>query len=141
WGVGDFLTPGMDPKVAITVGKTDIRTETVERRFMRAFDQFKQSREAQNANRDEVKQMILASTVQGMARTATADAVAGDLGIVIPVARVRDAIREEPGFKDPNGSFSQLRYAQILANNNLTEKAFVADLTSELREKTMLDPV
>ena len=31
WGIGDFLTPGMDPRIALSVGKREIKLDEVQR--------------------------------------------------------------------------------------------------------------
>ncbi|TAL03028.1 MAG: hypothetical protein EPO08_05400, partial [Rhodospirillaceae bacterium] len=140
WGVGDFLTPGMDPNVAITVGKTDISTDEVEQHFHQDLDRFKQSLGAHRADSSEIRRTVLAGTVDKLTHVAAADAVTKYMGLVITKDRLRDTIRQQAAFKDTNGSFNQLQYTQALANNGLTEKMFVGMVMSDLRRQTILQP-
>ena len=141
WGVGDVLTPGTDPNIAITVGKTDISAAEVDKRYHQDLDRFKKSLVGQNAETPEIRRGVLADTVSTLSHVAAANAVTTDMGLAITKDRLRDAIRQEAAFKDANGTFSQLQYTQALSNNNLTEKAFVDMMMSDLHRETLLQPV
>jgi peptidyl-prolyl cis-trans isomerase D len=139
WGVGDFLTPGMDPNIAMTVGKTEISSDDLQRRFSRELDRFKQS--LGTIDSEEMRRSILNALVQDMSRGAVIDAVGQDLGLVVTDARLRDGIRQETAFKDETGAFSQLQFNQVLYNNRLTEKGFLKIYASDIRQSTLMNPV
>src|SRR5690348_13559721 len=118
WGVGDALNRGMNPKVAVSVGKSEIGLEDVQFRYTRDLERMKGS--MGKIESDDMKRSILNQTVQEIARDTTLDNAASDLGIVITDDHLRGTIRENPAFKDETGAFSQQRYADVLFRNNLT---------------------
>ena len=140
WGVGDVIAPGMDPNIAVAVGRTDITADDLQNRFRRELEQYKKQL-GRTIDAPEMKRSILLALVQDMSRAATVDAVAQDMGVVITDARLREAIREQSAFKDETGSFSQLQYSRVLYDNNLTERMFLKSFSAEIRQAAVLQPV
>jgi peptidyl-prolyl cis-trans isomerase D len=138
WGVGDFIQPGMDPGVAVSVGKRNITLDDLQRRYTREMDRFRET--IGSVDSDDLRRSILNSLVQDITRTATVDAAAQDMGIVVTEQRLREEIRNTEAFKDEAGNFDQLRYSQTLAQSQLTEQDFIDLISSDLRVRAMLTP-
>jgi peptidyl-prolyl cis-trans isomerase D len=142
WGIGDFLTPGMDPSIAVTVGNTDISATELQRDFSNQLDQLRQSMGGHAIDSPELKRSVLATTLDRLTRSTTADVAAHDMGIVVTQDRLRDEIRHEKMFQDPNGGgFNQMLYARILASNQLTEKQYLSLITADIRRNTLMQPI
>src|SRR5688572_18696828 len=95
WGVGDFMTPGMDPNLAIQAGKTDVTLSDLQRRYEQDLERFKQLTGNKRIDSPEIKRAVLNQTVQDITYTATADAYGQDVGLVITTERLRDAVRDQ----------------------------------------------
>ncbi|MDD9877972.1 MAG: SurA N-terminal domain-containing protein [Magnetovibrio sp.] len=66
---------------------------------------------------------------------------AQDLGVVISDGMIRGAIIDEPMFKGLAGNFDRTRFAEILAQNGLTEANYVARLRQDLATGQLIDSV
>src|SRR4051812_20417573 len=65
WGVGDFIgTGGLDPAIAMKVGKTSIRAEEFNRRYTSELERLRQSIGADSANQPAIKRSIANSVVK-----------------------------------------------------------------------------
>lgn len=142
WGVGDFVgTPGLDPSIAVKVGKTQVRAEEFARRYNRELDRLRQSLGPDAAERPGIKRSVASSVISDITTTATLDGAGQDFGITITDDRLRNEIRNEPTMKDPSGTFSPLLYQQLLRDNGMTEGQFTRLYASDLRRATVLKPV
>ena len=142
WGVGDFVgTSGLDPTIAVRVGKTQIRAEEFQRRYNRELERMRQQMGQDIADRPGMKRSVATSVVGDITNTATLDGAGQDLGIVITSDRLRNEIRNESFLKDQSGAFSALAYQQMLRDNGMTEGQFARLYTSDLRRATVLKPV
>jgi peptidyl-prolyl cis-trans isomerase D len=141
WGVGDVLTPGMDPNLAIKVGRTEVSLADLKRRFEVDQERFKEQAGGKLDSTPELKSSILKRTVDQITHTATADAYGLDIGLTVPDARLREEIRNQAAFKDASGNFNNLQYQQILRSNSITEKSYLGMVASDIRRQAMLQPV
>ena len=142
WGIGDFLgTNGLDPTIAVKVGKTQIRAEEFQRRYNRELERLRQQMGQDISDRPGMKRSVASSVVNDITNTATLDGAGQDLGIVITTDRLRNEIRNESFLKDQSGTFSTMAYQQMLRENGMTEGQFMRLYTSDLRRATVLKPV
>ena len=57
WGVGDFIgAGGLDPTIAVKVGKTTVLTDEFQRRFNQELDRFKRTVGPEAAQEEALKQ-------------------------------------------------------------------------------------
>jgi peptidyl-prolyl cis-trans isomerase D len=142
WGVGDFIgSGGLDPAIAVQVGKTTIRSEEFRRRYTQEIEKLRQSMGPDGAEQEAVKRSVANAIVQDFTHTATLDGAGLDLGVVITPERLRNEIQNEKAFQGPGGTFSQAAYGQVLASAGMTESSFVKLYAADLRRATMLKPV
>ncbi len=140
WGVGDFLTSTIDPKLVATVGKTDIGLDEVNARYTSELARYRQTF-GNNLDSEDIKRSILNSMVQDMTRSATIDNAAEDMGLVIRRERLRAEIAQDPAFKDETGQFDQMLYARVLNENRLTENGFLRIYRQMLHQRAVLYPL
>ena len=121
WGVGDMTTGligGSDK--AISAGD-----ESLSREVAIEFDRTRRSY-LPNATVGEALQSGLLSELTGvLARDVVFGAEAGKLGITVTRDMQRNAVANEPSFKDELGDFSQTRFISILANAGLSEADYL----------------
>ena len=143
WGVGDFLgAGGLDPSIALKIGKTEIRTDEFQRRFTSEMERFKQSMGPSATAEESFRRAIAQALIQDMTRTATINAAGRAMDVVIPRDTLFNLIRDEKSFADPTtGQFSQMQFAQVLAQNNVTERGFVEMFEQDLRSQRMIRPI
>ncbi len=142
WGVGDFIGTGaLDPGIVVKVGPTEISTLEFQRRFDQELNRFKEEVGSETARSDGVKRSIANALIQDIMQTATVNAAAQELGIVIPLQRLQSNLFKEPAFQNSVGTFDQGRFADALYQNKLTESQFLDMLTADLRRSTMISPV
>ncbi|MBX7198873.1 MAG: peptidyl-prolyl cis-trans isomerase [Rhodospirillaceae bacterium] len=143
WGVGDFIgAGGLDPSIALKIGKTEIRTDEFQRRYTSELERFKQSMGATATTEESFRRAIVQALIQDLTRTATIDAAGRAMDVVIPRDTLFELIRDEKAFADPtSGQFSQMQFAQVLAQSNLTERGFVDMFEQDLRSQRMIRPI
>src|SRR5262245_33255889 len=96
WGVGDFIgTSGLDPAVAVQVGKTTIRSEEFRRRYTQEIDRLRASMGPEAIAQEGIKRSVANSIVQDFTHTATLDGAGLDMGVVITPERLRKEIQAE----------------------------------------------
>lgn len=143
WGVGDFIgAGGLDPSVALRIGKTEIRADEFQRRYTSELERFKQSMGPSATAEESFRRAIAQALIQDMTRTATIDAAGRAMNVVIPRDTLFTLIRGEKVFADPTtGEFSQMQFAQVLAQANVTERGFVDMFEQDLRSQRMIRPI
>ena len=122
WGVGDMTTGligGSDK--AISAGDESLSPREVAIEFDRTRRSY-----LPNATVGEALQSGLLSELTGvLARDVVFGAEAGKLGITVTRDMQRNAVANEPSFKDELGDFSQTRFISILANAGLSEADYL----------------
>lgn len=142
FGIGDFVgTGGLDPNIAIKVGEREVNVVEFQRRYDMEYNNFKQSVGDQIPDSEMMRRSIMDSMIQEMTRSAITESAAADMGVVVTDDQLRAAIRQQDAFKDPTGNFSQIVFGEVLAQNQLTEAAFLDLLRSDLRQRVLLQPV
>ena len=141
WGIGDVITPGVDPNVAIQGGRFEVRATELQRQYALQIDRLRESLGAESADDASMKKMVLDNTVQDLKQTAITNMAALELGIIVTPERVRDNIMAQSAFHDETGKFSALRFAEVLNQNQLTEQMFTKLVEDDLRQRLFLGPV
>ena len=143
WGVGDFIgAGGLDPQIALKIGKIEVRTDEFQRRYTAELERFKQSMGASATTEESFRRAIAQALIQDMTRTVTVNAAGAAMEVTIPRDTLFTLIRDDKSFADPTtGQFSQMQFAQVLAQNNLSERGLVDMFEQNLRNQLMVRPV
>ena len=138
WGVGDMTTGligGSDK--AISAGDESLSPREVAIEFDRTRRSY-----LPNATVGEALQSGLLSELTGvLARDVVFGAEAGKLGITVTRDMQRNAVANEPSFKDELGDFSQTRFISILANAGLSEADYLKQVDTALRRTQIVEAV
>jgi peptidyl-prolyl cis-trans isomerase D len=123
WGIGDIFSLRLDSRVA-QVGDTEVSAS----RFADALAR-EQSRVSRQARQLVSYDMMRAAGLDrnilaGLIRDAAFTEELATLGILASDRAVVDAVRSDPAFKDPAGSFSDQSYQFVLAQMGMSAKAF-----------------
>lgn len=141
WGIGDVITPGIDPNIAIQGGRFEVRATDLQRRFQAQLERMRENLGAEAIADPALKQMVLNNTVEELRRTAITNMAAFELGIDVTPERVRDNITARSAFKDETGTFNPLKFSEVLIQNQLTETGFTKLVEDDLRQQTLLNPI
>lgn len=141
WGIGDVIAPSIDPNVAIQGGRFEVRASEVQRRFQVQIERLRENLGAEAAADPALKQLVLNNTVEELRQTAVTNMAALEMGIDVTDARVRDNVTAQAAFKDETGKFNPMRFAEVLAQNQMTEPAFAKLVEDDLRQQTLMGPI
>ncbi len=142
FGIGDFMgTGGLDPNVALKVGKRELNMVEFQRRYDTQYARFKESVGGQIPDNEAMRKSIMDALVQELTRTTLVEGAADDLGVVVTDEQLRNLVRQMDAFHDDTGNFSQRVYGEVLAQNNLTEPAFLEMMRGEIRQRALLQPI
>jgi peptidyl-prolyl cis-trans isomerase D len=141
WGIGDFMTGGnLTPGTAIKVGGSEVKTSVLQRRFDQDMERFRQATGGADIPPEIMKRTVMESTLDGLKKSATFDEAARDVGIVVSPDQLRRAVYEFKTFHE-DGKFNRMKFEQLLAQNNLTEAAYLKMLESDLHQITLMQPI
>lgn len=138
WGVGDMTTGligGSDK--AISAGKQSMSPREVALKFDLARRNY-----LPNATMGEALESGLLQELAGaLARDVVFRAEADRLGLTVTRDMQRDAVANEPSFRDELGNFSQSRFISALANAGLSEEDYLKEVDFALRRMQIVDAV
>ncbi|MCA0202213.1 MAG: peptidyl-prolyl cis-trans isomerase [Proteobacteria bacterium] len=142
FGIGDFVgTGGLDPNVAVKVGKREMNMIEFQRRYDTQYDRFKESVGGQLPDNEAMRRSIMDAVVAEITRSSLVEGAADDLGVVVTDEQLRDNVRKMEVFNDETGNFSQRVFGEVLAQNNLSEAAFLEMMRGEIRQRALMQPI
>ncbi|MGE3475336.1 MAG: peptidyl-prolyl cis-trans isomerase [Rhodospirillaceae bacterium] len=142
FGIGDFVgTGGLDPNIALKVGKREMNAVEFQRRYDQQYSRFKESVGGQLPDNEAIRRSIMDATVAELTRASLVEGAADDLGVVVTDAQLRNDVRKMDAFNDETGNFSQRVFGEVLSQNGLSEAAFLELMRGELRQRALMQPV
>jgi peptidyl-prolyl cis-trans isomerase D len=141
WGIGDiFRNWGTDTSVA-KVGSQEISTDQVGQELHAEMDQLRNVL-GNSIDADQAKQLGLLNTaVEHVVGGVLLDLETQHLKLLVGDDAVRQAIINDPNFKNQQGSFDHDRYIQLLAANHLTESAYEDSVRANMIRNQLTDAV
>ena len=141
FGVGDFVGGNsLAPSIALKVGSTEVRTDTLQRRFTQEVDRFRQAMGGQQFDDTMIKRATMGTLLRNLTGTAALMAAGKDMGVEVTRDELRDTIIKLPVFQ-VDGKFSQTRFNEVLMSNNIQEPLFLEEVRGDLSRSAMLQPV
>ena len=135
WGVADVFTGWGRGSIA-KVGERDIRVEDFQRAFQNELrtisDRSGRRISAEDARAAGLDNRILSQLMAGAAVSEHAD----ELNLAVSDAELLDALKKDPVFAGPDGSFSRIGFEDSLYRAGFTEKSYLAiRRNDELRQQ------
>jgi peptidyl-prolyl cis-trans isomerase D len=128
WGIGDFLRQGSNDVTIITVGGTKIESAEIQQAMQREIARMRQMFGA-DFDLAQAKQLGVVSRVTDTLVTdALLDREARRQDLVVGQKQILAEIEREPAFHNPSGQFDKQIMIAVLAQNNLTEQQYAAQL-------------
>ncbi|KAA2243934.1 peptidylprolyl isomerase [Salinarimonas soli] len=138
WGINDIFRGGVRTAVA-KVGDVEISADTFRTAYQaeiqRLQRQTRQSITPDRARALGLDQRVLARLISEAALNQRANT----LNLAASDELVARSVREDEGFRGPNGTFDRNRFNEILRDNNLSEQAFVREQRSALARLQLAD--
>ena len=135
WGIGDVVR-GYGTHTLVQVGSATITPEQFREEYDRALSLLSR-RAGQMISRDQARAMGLDRQVlKRMIDDAALSERARQLGLNVTDATVAREITENPAFRGPSGRFDRAYFNEVLRDNGLSERGFVAlERSNQLRRQ------
>ncbi len=133
WGIGDMTGAISNPDSVASVAGNKISQREFQEQFRREMNQIRAR--IGDVDIEQARNLgIVQSTLNGLISRRLITEQADDLGLVIGDEQIAVRIRNEAAFRNELGQFDRARYQQVLANNGLSEAAYVASLKNDIRQ-------
>ncbi|MGH6870986.1 MAG: SurA N-terminal domain-containing protein [Rhizomicrobium sp.] len=137
WGIGDVLRGGSNDTNVATVGSRAIPVEEYQRDYKNMIKNA-QTRFGE-LSPDQIKKLNIADrALQSLINEAAENDLADRLGLTVGDAQVTTAIRNNPAFIGPLGTFDRNTFLRVLNAYEYSEPAFVAYLRDGARRDQIL---
>jgi peptidyl-prolyl cis-trans isomerase D len=136
WGVGGFQ--GSEKAILATVDGERIETRDFQKRYQKRLESLRRQRE--DLDTQDLRQMDFKRRVfqQMVDRKLLLDA-AGELGLVLPRARIREQIQGMEVFQGRDKTFNASRYVSVLRANRMSPAQFEAGLQRDILVQKMAE--
>ena len=133
WGIGDMVgNIGGSGEIA-QVGGSKISQREFTEQFRREMNRIRSR--IGNVNAQQARNLGLAdSTLNGLIARRLLGLQAAELGLLISDEQVIDQIQRQPAFRNALGQFDRSVFQVALANNGLSEGAYVASLRQDTQQ-------
>lgn len=124
WGVADVFTGYRQGSLA-TVGKIEISQDEYRRSYQLQLDDLR--RRFQNRITPEQARMfgLDQQVLSRLVGAAALDSHAKELNLALSQSAVADAIRRDPMFANPDGSFNRLAFESALRQSGIAEQSYL----------------
>jgi len=140
WGIADIFR-GFGSDVVVTAGDTEIPVERFNAEYRRRIADFAERIGQPISPAEGRKYGIDRQVIAQLAGAAVLSEEAQDLGIAIPDAVVAADIRADQTFHGAFGKFDRQTFQLALAQNQISEKAFVNDRREYMIRDQLLSTV
>ncbi len=139
WGIEDMLHRSPGNRSLVTVGKQTISSDEYRKRLAVQTDAIRRKLGA-NYSPELLKQLNVAQFVlRQMVQESLLTQEAERIGFVPDEMSVIRAIRKDPAFLKPDGSFDKARFENTLRNSGISEKSYIEQLRSQIASAALLD--
>ena len=133
WGIGDMITPGGNTNQVAEVDGTPITQREFQDQFQREMNRIRAR--IGNIDAQQARNLGLAdSTLDGLIARRLLGLQASDLGLLVSDAQVIEQIQRQPAFRNALGQFDRTMFEVTLANNGISEGAYVASVRQDTQQ-------
>lgn len=134
WGIGDMVGGITNPDEIAEVGDTKITQREFQEQFRREMDRIRAR--IGNIDSQQARNLGLAdSTLNGLISRRLLGLQAAELGLLVSDAQVIEQIQRQPAFRNALGQFDRSVFQVTLANNGISEGAYVASLRQDTQQE------
>ena len=133
WGVGDMVGNLSTPREVANVGGSAIGTLEFREQYRRELSRLRQR--IGEIEPEQARGLGLAdATLNGLISNRLLARQARDLGLLVSDAQIIEQIHAQPAFRNALGQFDRTVFANVLANNGLSEGEYVASVRQEAQQ-------
>ena len=133
WGIGDMVTPGGNINQVAEVDGTAITQREFQDQFQREMNRIRAR--IGNIDAQQARNLGLAdSTLNGLISRRLLGLQASDLGLLVSDEQVIEQIQRQPAFRNALGQFDRSMFQITLANNGISERAYVASIRQDTQQ-------
>lgn len=133
WGIGDMVGGISNSNEVAEVGGTKITQREFQEQFRREMDRIRSR--IGNIDSQQARNLGLAdSTLNGLISRRLLGLQAADLGLLVSDEQVVAQIQRQPVFRNSLGQFDRSVFQVTLANNGISEGAYVASLRQDTQQ-------
>ncbi len=125
----------------ITVGDVHVSAEDLTRKFTKEVDRVRGAVGGKFSEQEAIQMGLLQNLIGTETSRAAMQMAAYGLGVTVSPEMLRSAVFAVPEFQDENGEFNRQRFEYFLSKARMSEQAFMANLTTELLEGQILNPI
>lgn len=134
WGIGDMVGGMGSTNEIAEVGGTKITQREFQEQFRREMDRIRSR--IGNIDSQQARNLGLAdSTLNGLISRRLLGLQAADLGLLVSDEQVVEQIQRQPAFRNALGQFDRSVFQVTLANNGVSEGAYVASLRQDTQQE------
>ena len=138
WGIGDVFRGNSLRKTVAKVGNSDISVQQLNRLFEETLAQARQ-KVAPNLTAQQARQMgLLEKALEGEIKRQLIDMEIQRQGINVSPESVLKVLADEPQFRTKDGQFNKPLFRQLLEQQRLSEKAFIARGQQDMSRRLLL---
>ncbi len=133
WGIGDMAGVISNPNEVATVGDTKVTQREFQEQFRREMERIRGR--VSNIDAEQARNLGVAdATVNGLIARRLLALQAAELGLLVSDEQIRRQIRRNPTFRNALGEFDPSIFRTTLANNGLSEGAYVVSLRQDTQQ-------
>ncbi|WP_018698359.1 peptidylprolyl isomerase [Amorphus coralli] len=138
WGIADIFR-GFGVNQLAKVGDTEITAVEFQRDYQRAIQRLSQQMGRPIPADEAISYGLPQQILSTLATDALLTDAATDFGVNVGDERVAEQIREQQAFRGPSGQFDRTQFQRILANNGMTEDAYIEDERKRMDRRQLVD--
>jgi peptidyl-prolyl cis-trans isomerase D len=139
WGIGDIFHGNPLRNNVATVGKTEISVQQLNHAFEESLSQARRSVNPEMTAAQAKKLGLLDKTLDGEIKRSLVDQDIKRLGINVDQEAVLKLLADQPQFRTKDGSFNKDLFRQLIAQQGLTERSFLAQGQVDMARQVLLD--
>ena len=133
WGIGDMVGGISSSNEVAEVGGSKITQREFQEQFRREMDRIRAR--IGNIDSQQARNLGLAdSTLNGLISRRLLGLQASELGLLVSDEQVIEQIQRQPAFRNALGQFDRSVFQVTLANNGVSEAAYVASLRQDTQQ-------
>ena len=141
WGIGPIFQTGGRLRLVAEVGPVRITPQQFQDQYRRELRQLQGALQTQLDALRARDLGIPQRVVQGMVGRILFELAARDAGVAVSDEVVRQAIMNNPSFKNAEGKFDRTLFESLLYNAGYTEDGFVALMRQDLAREQVTDAI
>jgi peptidyl-prolyl cis-trans isomerase D len=138
WGIGDIFRGNPLQASVAKAGNTNISVQELNHQFEQTLSQARRMGDPELSARQAKAMGLLDRTLDTTVKRALVDQDIARLGIAVDPQSVLKMVADQPQFRNKDGSFNKDMFRQLLEQQGLNERSFVAQGQQDLSRQILI---